>query len=37
VQKVEEFDRLKRIEQRAMQNSEIEEYEGKKVRFVLFD
>lgn len=33
---VESFDRLKRKEQRAMQNKEAEEVYDKKVRFVLF-
>ena len=35
--KVEEFDRIKRTEQRAMQNTEVEELQNKKVDFVLFD
>lgn len=32
-----EYDRLKRFEQRAMQNVEAEEVKDKKARFVLFD
>jgi hypothetical protein len=34
---VELFDKLKRQEQRAMQNTEVEELQDKKVRFVLFN
>eukprot|EP00347_Sterkiella_histriomuscorum_P008809 403343668 len=34
---VEEFDRQKRFEQRAMQNTEIEEFFNKKVKFQLYD
>lgn len=34
---VEEFDRIKRIEQRAMQNTEIEDLYNKKVTFILYD
>lgn len=30
------FDHLKRKEQRAMQNKEVEEFKGKKVDFILF-
>jgi hypothetical protein len=37
VQKVAEYDKIKRIEQRAMQNTEIEELENKYVSFVLFN
>ena len=37
VQKVEEFDRIKRTEQRAMQNTEVEDLQNKIVEFVLFD
>lgn len=37
VKRVEEFDKLKRVEQRAMQNSEIEDLFNKKVQFILFD
>ena len=36
VRQVESFDRLKRKEQRAMQNQEAEEVYDKKARFVLF-
>ena len=35
--KVCEYDRLKRTEQRAMQNKEAAEVSNKKARFVLFD
>lgn len=34
---VSEYDRLKRFEQRAMQNKELEEVNGKQARFILFD
>lgn len=34
---VSEYDRLKRYEQRAMQNKEAEEVNGKRAQFVLFD
>ena len=34
---VNEFDRQKRMEQRNMQNSEVEEVYGKHARFLLFD
>jgi hypothetical protein len=34
---VSEYDRLKRYEQRAMQNKEAAEVGNKKARFVLFD
>lgn len=34
---VSEYDRLKRYEQRAMQNKEAEQVNGKRARFVLFD
>jgi hypothetical protein len=37
VQKVEEFDQIKRTEQRAMQNTEVEDLHNKKVEFVLYD
>ena len=33
---VDEFDRLKRYEQKAMQNTEVDEVFGKKVSFNLF-
>ena len=36
VRQVERFDRLKRKEQRAMQNKEAEDVYDKKARFVLF-
>jgi hypothetical protein len=34
---VSEYDRLKRFEQRAMQNKEADEVNGKQARFILFD
>ena len=37
ISNVQKYDSLHRQEQRAMQNREIEEVDGKKVRFVLFD
>ena len=36
-EQVSEYDRLKRFEQRAMQNKEADEAGGKRARFVLFD
>ncbi len=36
-QMVNEFDKQKRMEQRNMQNDEIEEFYNKKVRFLLYD
>ena len=37
VKKVEEYDRLKRHEQRAMQNKEVDQFYNKNVSYVLFD
>ena len=34
---MEEFDQIKRTEQRAMQNTEVEDLHNKKVEFVLYD
>jgi hypothetical protein len=37
VKRVEEYDRLKRHEQRAMQNKEVDQFYNKNVTYVLFD